>query len=129
MGAYHRPDRNHIAQDVADGFAMFPRLAERRSQRAGSMSGGEQQMVAIARGLMAKPKCLLLDEPTLGLAPVIVDEISEIITGLARDGMTILLAEQNAAMALGVATRAYVLSSGAISAQGTPEQLKTSSVV
>jgi branched-chain amino acid transport system ATP-binding protein len=110
-------------------FAMFPRLGERRSQRAGSMSGGEQQMAAIARGLMAKPKCLLLDEPTLGLAPVIVGEISETIARLARDGMTILLAEQNAAMALGVARRAYVLSAGAISAQGTPEQLKTSPVV
>ena len=129
MGAYHRPDRNHIQPDIDAMFAMFPRLGERRSQRAGSMSGGEQQMVAIARGLMAKPKCLLLDEPTLGLAPVIVDEISETITRLARDGMTILLAEQNAAMALGVATRAYVLSAGAISACGTPEQLKTSPVV
>jgi branched-chain amino acid transport system ATP-binding protein len=129
MGAYHRSDRNHIQQDIDAMFSMFPRLGERRSQRAGSMSGGEQQMVAIARGLMAKPKCLLLDEPTLGLAPVIVDEISETITRLARDGMTILLAEQNAAMALGVATRAYVLSAGAISAQGTPAQLKTSPVV
>src|ERR1700744_4039626 len=86
-------------------------------------------MVAIARGLMAKPKCLLLDEPTLGLAPVIVDEISETIARLARDGMTILLAGQNAAMALGVASRPYVLAAGAISAQGTPEQLKTSPVV
>jgi branched-chain amino acid transport system ATP-binding protein len=129
MGAYHRPDRNHIQPDIDAMFAMFPRLGERRSQRAGSMSGGEQQMVAIARGLMAKPKCLLLDEPTLGLAPVIVDEISETIARLARDGMTILLAEQNAAMALGVAGRAYVISAGAISAQGTPGQLKTSPVV
>ena len=93
------------------------------------MSGGEQQMVAIARGLMAKPKCLLLDEPTLGLAPVIVDEISLTIAELAREGMTILLAEQNAAMALEVASRAYVLAAGAISAEGTPEQLKASPVV
>jgi branched-chain amino acid transport system ATP-binding protein len=93
------------------------------------MSGGEQQMVAIARGLMAKPKCLLLDEPTLGLAPVIVDEISLTIAELARKGMTILLAEQNAAMALEVASRAYVLAAGAISAEGTPEQLKASPVV
>jgi branched-chain amino acid transport system ATP-binding protein len=129
MGAYHRADRNHIQPDIDAMFAMFPRLGERRNQRAGSMSGGEQQMVAIARGLMAKPKCLLLDEPTLGLAPVIVDEISLTVMKLARDGMTILLAEQNAAMALEVAGRAYVLAAGAISAQGTPEQLKASPIV
>ena len=129
MGAYHRPDRNDIQRDIDAMFAMFPKLGERRNQRAGSMSGGEQQMVAIARGLMAKPKCLLLDEPTLGLAPVIVDEISLTIAELARKGMTILLAEQNAAMALEVASRAYVLAAGAISAEGTPEQLKGSPVV
>jgi branched-chain amino acid transport system ATP-binding protein len=129
MGAYHRADRNHIQPDIDAMFAMFPRLGERRNQRAGSMSGGEQQMVAIARGLMAKPKCLLLDEPTLGLAPVIVDEISLTVMKLARDGMTILLAEQNAAMALEVASRAYVLAAGAISAQGTPAQLKASPIV
>jgi branched-chain amino acid transport system ATP-binding protein len=129
MGAYHRPDRNDIQRDIDAMFAMFPRLGERRHQRAGSMSGGEQQMVAIARGLMAKPKCLLLDEPTLGLAPVVVDEISLTIAKLAREGMTILLAEQNAAMALEVASRAYVLAAGAISAEGTPEQLKASPVV
>ena len=129
MGAYHRPDRNHIQHDIDAMFAMFPRLGERRHQRAGSMSGGEQQMVAIARGLMAKPKCLLLDEPTLGLAPVIVEEISLTITKLAGEGMTILLAEQNAAMALDVASRAYVLAAGAIAAEGTPDQLKSSPIV
>jgi branched-chain amino acid transport system ATP-binding protein len=129
MGAYHRPDRNDIQRDIDAMFAMFPRLGERRNQRAGSMSGGEQQMVAIARGLMARPKCLLLDEPTLGLAPVVVDEISRTIVELARQGMTILLAEQNAAMALEVASRAYVLAAGAISAEGTPDQLKGSPLV
>jgi branched-chain amino acid transport system ATP-binding protein len=129
MGAYHRLDRNHIQPDIDAMFAMFPRLGERRSQRAGSMSGGEQQMVAIARGLMSRPKCLLLDEPTLGLAPVIVEEISLTVMTLARDGMTILLAEQNAAMALEVASRAYVLAAGAVAAQGTPEQLKGSPIV
>jgi branched-chain amino acid transport system ATP-binding protein len=129
MGAYHRADRDHIDHDLDAMFTMFPRLAERRDQRAGSMSGGEQQMLAIARGLMAKPKCLLLDEPTLGLAPVIVDEVSETIRTLARAGMTILLAEQNAAMALDVATRAYVLTSGAISTCGTPTELRASPII
>jgi branched-chain amino acid transport system ATP-binding protein len=129
MGAYHRPDRNDIQRDINGMFEMFPRLGERRNQRAGSMSGGEQQMVAIARGLMAKPKCLLLDEPTLGLAPVIVEEISLTVMRLAREGMTILLAEQNAAMALDVASRAYVLAAGSIAAEGTPEQLKASPIV
>jgi branched-chain amino acid transport system ATP-binding protein len=129
MGAYHRADRNHIQHDIDAMFAMFPRLGERRSQRAGSMSGGEQQMVAIARGLMAKPSCLLLDEPTLGLAPVIVDEISATVARLARDGMTILLAEQNAAMALEVATRAYVLAAGQISTHGTPAELRSSPII
>lgn len=129
MGAYHRADRNRIDDDLAAMFAMFPRLAERKTQRAGSMSGGEQQMLAIARGLMAKPKCLLLDEPTLGLAPVVVDEISQTIGKLAQGGMTILLAEQNAAMALDVANRAYVLTSGTISAEGTPAELHGSPVI
>jgi branched-chain amino acid transport system ATP-binding protein len=119
MGAYHRRDRNDIAGDFDALFGMFPRLAERRGQAAGSMSGGEQQMLAIARGLIAQPKCLLLDEPTLGLAPIIVQEIGNIIRKLARDGMTILLAEQNAAMALGVADRAYVLETGRVSLEGT----------
>ncbi len=123
MGAYHRRDRNDLDADFKSLFDMFPRLAERQTQKAGSMSGGEQQMLAIARGLIAQPKCLLLDEPTLGLAPIIVGEISRIIRTLAAQGMTILLAEQNAAMALSVADRAYVLETGRVALEGTGTQL------
>jgi branched-chain amino acid transport system ATP-binding protein len=129
MGAYHRPDRNAAGKDMDEVFALFPRLAERRLQKAGSMSGGEQQMLAIGRGLMAKPKCLLLDEPTLGLAPIIVEEIARIIATLAAGGMTILLAEQNAAMALSCSSRAYVLESGAISVDGTTEALRQTDAI
>ena len=129
MGGYHRADRNHLEGDLARVYDIFPRLAERRAQRAGSMSGGEQQMLAIGRALMARPRCLLLDEPTLGLAPIIVDEIDRIVRALAADGMTILLAEQNAAMALAVAHRAYVLESGRISLEGPAAALLESAEV
>jgi branched-chain amino acid transport system ATP-binding protein len=110
MGAYHRADRNRIEPDIEEIYSLFPRLSERRSQRAGLMSGGEQQMLAIGRGLMSKPRLLMLDEPTLGLAPIMVEEIERIVQALAARGMTILISEQNAAMALRVAHRAYVLS-------------------
>jgi branched-chain amino acid transport system ATP-binding protein len=123
MGAYHRADRNRIEPDIAEIYALFPRLSERRAQRAGLMSGGEQQMLAIGRGLMAKPRLLMLDEPTLGLAPIMVEEIERIVQALAARGMTILISEQNAAMALRVAHRAYVLSAGRVSLDGTPEEL------
>ena len=123
MGAYHRRDRNALDGDLNGLFDMFPRLAERRRQAAGSMSGGEQQMLAIARGLIAQPRCLLLDEPTLGLAPIIVQEIGAIVRRLAAGGLTVLLAEQNAAMALGVADRAYVLETGRVSLEGTGADL------
>jgi branched-chain amino acid transport system ATP-binding protein len=126
MGAFSRPDRNVLEADLDEIFVLFPKLKERRLQRAGLMSGGEQQMLAIGRGLMAKPRMLLLDEPTLGLAPIIVEEIERIIEALAKKGMTILVAEQNAAMALRVAHRVYVLKSGRISLEGTPDELSKS---
>jgi branched-chain amino acid transport system ATP-binding protein len=129
MGAYHRADRGRIEDDLERAFAMFPRLAERRRQRAGLLSGGEQQMLAISRGLMGRPKCLLLDEPTLGLAPLVVEEISDTVGKLAASGMPILLAEQNAAMALAVADRAYVLASGRIAAEGTPASLRDTPLI
>jgi len=124
MGGYHRADRNRLDEDIAKVFGLFPRLAERRHQKAGSMSGGEQQMLAIGRALMARPRCLLLDEPTLGLAPIVVEEISRNIRILAKSGMTILLAEQNAAMALALADRAYVLESGRISLDGRAAEIR-----
>jgi branched-chain amino acid transport system ATP-binding protein len=129
MGAYRRADRNRLEADLERVYALFPRLAERRAQLAGSMSGGEQQMLAIARGLMARPRCLLLDEPTLGLAPIIVEEIAATIRRLAGEGMTLLLAEQNAAIALACANRAYVLESGRISLEGSADELQKSETV
>ncbi|HEY8067774.1 MAG TPA: ABC transporter ATP-binding protein [Burkholderiales bacterium] len=129
MGAYHRADRDRAQKEIDLVFGMFPRLRERRAQKAGSMSGGEQQMLAIARGLMARPQCLLLDEPTLGLAPIIVEEIAATVRRLAASGMTILLAEQNAAMALACAGRAYVLESGNISLEGGAEQLRQTDAI
>ena len=129
MGAYHRADRNAASKELDYVFGMFPRLGERSTQKAGSMSGGEQQMLAIARGLMARPKCLLLDEPTLGLAPIIVEEIASIVGKLAASGMTILLAEQNAAIALDCSSRAYVLESGRISLEGPSGDLRQSDAI
>jgi branched-chain amino acid transport system ATP-binding protein len=126
LGAFHRADRDRLDGDFETVFAIFPKLAERRHQKAGLMSGGEQQMLAIARGLMAKPRLLLLDEPTLGLAPIIVEEIELAISRLAGQGMSILIAEQNAAMAMRMAHRVYVLKSGRISLEGTPADLAKS---
>ncbi len=129
MGAYHRADRDSAGKEIEEMFVLFPRLGERRAQKAGSMSGGEQQMLAIARGLMAKPKCLLLDEPTLGLAPIIVEEIAATVAKLAAGGMTILLAEQNVAIALDCASRAYVLESGKISLEGRSDELRQTDAI
>ena len=114
MGAYHRNDRDGIRQDMDRVFALFPRLQERIKQEAGTMSGGEQQMLAIGRALMSRPKLLLLDEPSMGLAPVLVERIFDIIKEINAQGTTILLVEQNANVALEIATRGYVLESGNI---------------
>lgn len=124
MGAYHRDDRDDVRDEIEGVYELFPRLRERRHQRAGSMSGGEQQMLALARGLLSRPRCLLLDEPVLGLAPLIIHEIEATIRKLAQRGISVLLAEQNAAMALRLATRAYVLESGRIAAAGSSDQLQ-----
>jgi len=122
MGAYLRSDAG-IAADLDRVFALFPRLAERVTQVAGTLSGGEQQMLAIGRALMANPRVLLLDEPSMGLAPVLVEQIFDKISDINRQGMTILLVEQNAAMALSIAHRGYVLETGSIALEGTAAQL------
>ena len=122
MGAYLRSDAG-IAADLDRVFALFPRLAERLTQVAGTLSGGEQQMLAIGRALMANPRLLLLDEPSMGLAPVLVEQIFDTIIDINRGGMTILLVEQNAAMALSIAHRGYVPETGSIALEGTAAQL------
>jgi branched-chain amino acid transport system ATP-binding protein len=122
MGAYSRADGG-IAADTERVFTLFPRLKERRTQVAGTLSGGEQQMLAIGRALMARPRLLLLDEPSMGLAPVLVEQIFQTIADINDQGMTILLVEQNAAMALSIAHRAYVLELGAIALAGTAAEL------
>jgi branched-chain amino acid transport system ATP-binding protein len=122
MGAYTRSDRG-IGQDMERVFAVFPRLKERRVQVAGTLSGGEQQMLAIGRALMAKPRLLLLDEPSMGLAPVLVEQIFETVLTINKQGVTILLVEQNAAMALSIAGRGYVLETGRIALEGRAAEL------
>jgi branched-chain amino acid transport system ATP-binding protein len=112
MGAYQRSDRTEIGEDLDRVYSLFPRLQERRSQKAGTLSGGEQQMLAIGRALMARPKLLLLDEPSMGLAPIFVDKIFEIVREINQQGTPILLVEQNALMALETANRGYVLETG-----------------
>ena len=114
MGAYHRNDKIEIAADIEHVFGLLPRLKEREHQVAGTLSGGEQQMLAIGRALMGRPKLLLLDEPSMGLAPLMVDKVFEVVRAVAAEGVTILLVEQNAKLALEVCSRGYVMESGLI---------------
>ncbi len=123
MGAYARDDKAAVAADVDRSFALFPRLKERRKQTAGTLSGGEQQMLAIARALMSRPRLLLLDEPSMGLAPLMVEKIFDVIRGIASEGVTLLLVEQNARLALEVAHRGYVLEGGLITLTGEGKKL------
>jgi branched-chain amino acid transport system ATP-binding protein len=129
MGAFIRKDKDGIKKDMEEIFHLFPRLEERKSQLAGTLSGGEQQMLAIGRALMARPKLLLLDEPSMGLAPIIVKEIFHIIKKINKEGTTVLLVEQNANMALSVAHKGYVLETGEIVAQGTVEELQNNDMI
>jgi len=124
MGAFQRRDRSGIREDLDRVYALFPRLAERKSQRAGTMSGGEQQMCAIGRALMARPKLLMLDEPSMGLAPIFVEKIFEIIGEISEQGTTILLVEQNALMALDAADRGYVLETGTVALADDAKNLR-----
>ena len=123
MGAYTRTDQARIREDVDRVFALFPRLKERRKQTAGTLSGGEQQMLAMGRAMMSRPKLLLLDEPSMGLAPLMVQKVFETVLAIAREGVTILLIEQNAKLALEVSTRGYVMESGEITLSGASRQL------
>jgi branched-chain amino acid transport system ATP-binding protein len=129
MGAYTRRDKAGIAADLERVFGLFPRLQERRKQAAGTLSGGEQQMLAIGRALMSSPKLLLLDEPSMGLAPMLIQQIFNIITEISKQGTTILVVEQNAQQALSRADRAYVLETGRIVKEGTGESLLTDPAV
>lgn len=129
LGAFYRSDRAGIKRDADYVCTLFPRLGERRTQYAGTMSGGEQQMLAVARALMAKPKVLLMDEPSMGLAPVLVEFIFDTIKRINQDGMTVLLVEQNAHMALQIAHRGYVLQTGQIVLSDTAEALRRNSTV
>jgi branched-chain amino acid transport system ATP-binding protein len=124
MGAFQRTDKANFKEDMDRVFDLFPRLAERKLQRAGTMSGGEQQMVAMGRALMARPKLLLLDEPSMGLAPILVEKIFEIVKEINEQGTPILLVEQNALMALDAAKRGYVMETGVIALEGPARELR-----
>ena len=123
MGAYTRKDKNEIEESLANVYKRFPRLEERRNQMAGTLSGGEQQMLAMGRALMSKPKIILMDEPSMGLSPIFVNEIFDIIQAVSESGPTVLLVEQNAKKALSIADRAYVLETGKITMSGNAKDL------
>ncbi|MFB6367297.1 ABC transporter ATP-binding protein [Paenibacillus elgii] len=129
LGSYVRRDTMGIRHDLQKVFELFPRLHERRKQLSGTLSGGEQQMLAMGRALMARPKLLLLDEPSMGLAPLLVKTIFAIIEEINRNGTTVLLVEQNANLALSIATRVYVIETGSVVLSGTPEELASSEQV
>ena len=129
MGAYARKDREAVRADLERVFGLFPRLKERVKQKGGTLSGGEQQMLSMGRALMAKPRIMLLDEPSMGLAPILVEQIFDIILELNRTGTTILLVEQNARMALSIANRGYVIQTGEILLHDTAEALKQNAMV
>lgn len=129
MGAYIRKDKNGIKKDYETVFGRFPRLLERKSQMAGTLSGGEQQMLAIGRALMSRPKLMILDEPSMGLAPLIVKDIFAIVQDINKEGTTVLVVEQNANMALKVANRAYIIKNGEIDLEGSAEELSSNDEV
>jgi branched-chain amino acid transport system ATP-binding protein len=129
MGAFARKDRTGLSADFDRVFELFPRLRERRQQRAGTLSGGEQQMLAIGRALMAAPKVLLLDEPSMGLSPILVEQIFDIVVNINKQGTTVLLVEQNALMALNVAKRGYILQTGEIVLTGDASKLRADPAV
>ena len=129
LGASLRKDTDKINNSLEEIYKLFPRLQERRNQKAGTLSGGEQQMLAIGRGLMAKPKLLCMDEPSLGLAPILIEQVGETVKDINRRGMNILLIEQNVHLALGVANRGYVLQVGRVVLEGDIEKLKASDIV
>jgi branched-chain amino acid transport system ATP-binding protein len=129
MGAFQRTDKENFKEDMDRVFELFPRLYERRAQKAGTMSGGEQQMCAIGRALMARPKLLLLDEPSMGLAPIFVEKIFEIVIEINQQGTPVLLVEQNALMALDIASRGYVLETGRVALEGPAKELRVNEQV
>jgi branched-chain amino acid transport system ATP-binding protein len=129
IGAYLRKDRNDVKKDLDQIFERFPRLWERRHQKASTLSGGEQQMLAIGRGLMAKPRLLLMDEPSLGLAPLVVKELGTIISGINKSGISVLLVEQNAGLVTQVADRGYVLEVGKVVLEGSMKEIMNNEIV